>query len=459
MIKKLKSFAKKLNLTQQLVFLVLVAMTFFLTVFFGYINYNIDNYIEKQLFSHIHDSQSIIVSNQDVKIDSRLLVFNEKTGIIHLIYHADSHHLEWTDKNTQLSGKLCNSIVNNVQTQIEKEYDYTYKEDKIVNYYTVYKYQDNEALVSVIADDYRKQMREQMTTSIVSTLLIAFGLLWILLIIWVFSIIYSLSLLSGYVNRIRRGEDAVLEMDRSDEIGELADALVKMNEELNRQNQAKEEMIHNISHDLKTPIATIKSYAESIKDGIYPYDTLEKSVDVIIEHSERLEKKVQNLLLLNRVGYIVTSSETGNTDLEKIIDSTLLSIKLIRPEVEIIKITEPAVYFGDEEPWRVVVENLLDNALRYAESQITIYLDQEEMSIENDGPHIDMDNLEKLFKPFEKGTDGKFGLGLSIVSKVVSAYNCNITAYNTNEGVIFKVTKKPSVKKKEQNTKKRGKIR
>ncbi len=49
-----------------------------------------------------------------------------------------------------------------------------------------------------------------------------------------------------------------------------------MREELLRQEKTKEEMIHNISHDLKTPIATIKSYGESIKDGIYPYGTLEK---------------------------------------------------------------------------------------------------------------------------------------------------------------------------------------
>ena len=54
-----------------------------------------------------------------------------------------------------------------------------------------------------------------------------------------------------------------------------ADALVTMKDELTRQEKAKEEMIHNISHDLKTPIATIKSYSESIKDGIYPYGTLE----------------------------------------------------------------------------------------------------------------------------------------------------------------------------------------
>ena len=66
----------------------------------------------------------------------------------------------------------------------------------------------------------------------------------------------------------------------------------------------------NVSHDLKTPIATIKSYGESIKDGVYPYDTLEKSVDVIIRNAERLEKKVYSLLYLNRVEYLV-SQNTG----------------------------------------------------------------------------------------------------------------------------------------------------
>ena len=69
---------------------------------------------------------------------------------------------------------------------------------------------------------------------------------------------------------------------------------------LEENEKVKEEMIHNISHDLKTPIATIKSYSESIKDGIYPYGTLEKSVDVILDNANRLEAKVHNLLYLNQ---------------------------------------------------------------------------------------------------------------------------------------------------------------
>ena len=84
-------------------------------------------------------------------------------------------------------------------------------------------------------------------------------------------------------------------------------------------------MIQNISHDLKTPIATIKSYGESIKDGIYPYETLEKSVDVIIEHADRLEKKVYSLIMLNKLGYLTDDGMAGDTlDMSAVINKAIL---------------------------------------------------------------------------------------------------------------------------------------
>ena len=85
----------------------------------------------------------------------------------------------------------------------------------------------------------------------------------------------------------------------------MAKALVEMKNEIDDQEKTKEEMIHNISHDLKTPIAIIKSYGESIRDGVYPYDTLDKSVDVIVENADRLSKKVQSLLFLNRLDFVM----------------------------------------------------------------------------------------------------------------------------------------------------------
>jgi two-component system sensor histidine kinase CssS len=55
-----------------------------------------------------------------------------------------------------------------------------------------------------------------------------------------------------------------------------------------------------------------------------------------------------------------------------------------------------------------------------------------------------------MFKPFEKGTDGQFGLGLSIVHRIVTAYDCEVYAYNSYDGVVFKVAKKNPVKQEQK---------
>ena len=160
------------------------------------------------------------------------------------------------------------------------------------------------------------------------------GFFFIILMIWVAGLIHPLNQIRNYIEKVKVGlTPQDLKIYREDEIGELADALVSMRKELQKQEQTKEDMIHNISHDLKTPIATIKSYGESIKDGIYPYDTLEKSVDVIIENAERLEKKVHSLLYLNRVEYLISQDAEGAiTNMKDVIEKVLLNIKVLRPE-------------------------------------------------------------------------------------------------------------------------------
>ena len=86
-----------------------------------------------------------------------------------------------------------------------------------------------------------------------------------------------------------------------------------------------------------------------------------------------------------------------------------------------------------------MVENLIDNALRYAVSYVKISLNDNELIVENDGKQIEEDRLDKLFKPYEKGTDGKFGLGLSIVQRVTSTYGYKVIAENLTNGVCFRI--------------------
>ena len=201
---------------------------------------------------------------------------------------------------------------------------------------------------------------------------------------------------------------------------------------------------------MKTPIATIKSYGESIKDGIYPYETLEKSVDVIIENADRLENKVHSLLFMNRVEYLISQDAEGiSSDMKEIVEKVVQANKVIKPEIEFITDLEEVWFDGLAEPWRVAVENIVENALRYAKTKIEIHLNEEEgLTIANDGPCMEEDRIKVLFKPYEKGQGGKFGLGLSIVSKVVAANHYEVCGENTEDGVIFRITKpKPEGKK------------
>ena len=275
------------------------------------------------------------------------------------------------------------------------------------------------------------------------------------MIVWVFSIIHPLNQIKSYIEQIKQGKQVELYLNREDEIGEVANALVTMKDELTRQEKAKEEMIHNISHDLKTPIATIKSYSESIKDGIYPYGTLEGSVDVILDNAQRLEDKVHNLLYLNRVEYLVTSDSEGVvTNMKEVVEEVVLNSAVIRSEIRVITEVEEVFFDGLLESWRVAIENIMDNAFRYAKSYIKITVTEDDLKISNDGPKMPEDRIESLFRPYEKGEGGRFGLGLSIVSKVAKANKYKVKGYNTEDGVCFRIYRdKPKSRKNDSKKK------
>ena len=220
---------------------------------------------------------------------------------------------------------------------------------------------------------YPSSFRSILVDSTVYLIILAFILVFMVILIWVFSIIQPLGQIKEYIKQINMGKEVDLNINRGDEIGQVANAITLMKDELTKQEKAKEEMIHNISHDLKTPIATIKSYAESIKDGVYPYGDLESSVDVIIDNANRLEKKVYNLLYLNRIEYLLTSDSEGVvTNMKEVVEEVVLNSAVIRPEIEVITDIEEVFFDGLLEAWRVCIENIMDNAFRYAKSYIKI---------------------------------------------------------------------------------------
>ncbi|HFL3828638.1 TPA: sensor histidine kinase, partial [Clostridioides difficile] len=96
---------------------------------------------------------------------------------------------------------------------------------------------------------------------------------------------------------------------------------------------------------------------------------------------------------------------------------------------------------GDIEQWRVVLENLLDNQIRYANNEICISLilknNKALLKIWNDGPSIESETMNSLFNKFNKGYKGEFGLGLVIVYRIVSLHDGKVWVENEEKGVSF----------------------
>lgn len=453
-MKRFNEFIKQLSLTQQLFALIFFFVTFFVVFFFVYVNGSVNNAIKEQIFKSLDDTQSTLISaNATLDAYSNasnienypVMIKNGDTPI--LIAPAEKN----IDTNSREWEQIRNDLLKVMRGNLEKYHGiFKNASNDLDSYYSILRITDKQYLISKTYSDNMDKLENVLVNSVVYITVIVVGFFFIVLMMWVITLIHPLNQIRNYIERVKLGKDAELHVNRKDEIGELADALVSMRDELLRQEKTKEEMIHNISHDLKTPIATIKSYGESIKDGIYPYDTLEKSVDVIIENADRLEAKVHSLLFMNRVEYLISQDCEGiSSNMQEIVETVVQNTKFIKPEITIQTDLEEVWFDGLAEPWRVAVENILENALRYAKTTIDIHLSEEEgLTIANDGPCMDEDRIKVLFKPYEKGQGGKFGLGLSIVSKVVNANHYEVCGENTADGVIFRINKPKTETKK-----------
>ncbi len=446
-MRKVKEWVKNLSLSQQLFVLIFVFITFFASFFFVFLTSQVDEFVEEQMYMVIDRNQEMIGSLYRSNMDPQdIMSFqNHDTSVIYNVFYTEDGNYSIASEQFNNLPKLSDNISMNMYNQINQNIKvdhYSYTEGNVTAYYAINILSDDFAVVTVVTNEFRLNYRETLLGTVVNVTVMVVGLFFIVLMLWVAYLIHPLNQIRNYIEKIRLGENATLNVNRNDEIGELADAIVEMRQELERQEKTKEEMIHNISHDLKTPIATIKSYGESIKDGVYPYGTLEKSVDVIINNAERLEKKVYSLLYLNRVEYLV-SQNTGEkeTNMKRVIEEVLQAMIALRSDIQVETDLEEVYFKGASEPWRITVENILENAYRYAKDKIVILLDEDELTIYNNGPTISEDRLESLFKPFEKGKGGQFGIGLSIVYKVTQANGYTITGENTTDGVIFRIAK------------------
>ena len=128
-----------------------------------------------------------------------------------------------------------------------------------------------------------------------------------------------------------------------------------------------------------------------------------------------------------------------NYDVSIIIEASVSKFKVSRPDVEfVLDIDKKSVVFrGTADMWEAIIDNILNNFIRYAKKKIKIVVKNNKIILYNDGENIDENVLENIFTPYEKGVNGVFGLGLSIVKKTLRLLNYDINIENVKNGVKF----------------------
>ncbi len=229
-----------------------------------------------------------------------------------------------------------------------------------------------------------------------------------------------------------------------DELSDLAQAINEMAAGLEHSRGLERRFLLSVSHDLRTPLTSISGYAEALSDG-----TTEDAATagrVIGLEAERLTRLVRDLLDLARLDTHRFDLDLCKIDLRDPTRQTTEALSTIVGEIELSTDMpeKPVEVFADADRWAQIVNNLVENGLRYAENslQISIHIhnNQAILQVVDDGPGIFEADLPHIFERLyvsrstSAGRETGSGLGLAIVRELAQAMNGQVKAESPPEG-------------------------
>ncbi|ONI44787.1 hypothetical protein AN641_05795 [Candidatus Epulonipiscioides gigas] len=227
------------------------------------------------------------------------------------------------------------------------------------------------------------------------------------------------------------------------ELKKLSHEINKMNKRIYDAHKSQKLFLNNASHELRTPLMSIRGYADGIEMGIFA-DT-SSTAHIISEEAQKLTKLIDGLLTLGRIENFDFNDKTSLEifNLKDYMSELVNTYNgyAIAQNIDISCKLEDEVYIiGNDELLRGIFGNVISNGLRYAKSQIDIYIKTIDNNaiilIKNNGE--DITNQDKIFERFSKGKGGNFGLGLSIAKTSIEKLGGQIRAYNEN-GAVFEM--------------------
>lgn len=411
----------KIDLKKQFIILVILYLFILYTLLKIFIPNSILSQTEESLYNRLILSITLINKNKISNIDNSEIAY---------IYINDE--VLYTSSNfSKITKEDANKILEYIK---QPKGNFTISSKK-------YYYVKIDDIISITDDKYIKQVIKNTIKSIKLPIMLSILIVSIPAIIWITIIVLKILKLKEKSDNIDNNRyNHKFDFYIDDELKKLNHSLENMRESFMKNEEYKNELYQNISHDFKTPLSIIKSYTEAREDNMCTY---EEYMKVIKEQLVDLERRVRSLLYLNKLDYLSNyNREIKEVDISKLVKEEIKKFKYLNREISIKYSTDNSKIYGNYELLEGVFDNILTNSYRYANKIISITIKNGKIIIYNDGEHIKEDIIDYMFTPFRKGIKGDFGLGLSIVKKSLKLINYNIYAVNEKVGVSFIISKK-----------------
>ena len=256
---------------------------------------------------------------------------------------------------------------------------------------------------------------------------------------------------------IAEGDFSVqVDEDKGDpELRELSGAFNTMTRKLQGVETGRREFVANVSHELRSPITSIKGFAEGMADGVIPAEEQPKYLRLVADESKRLNGLIDDLLALSRLERDDAKPEMTDFDINEMLRRAVIR-RMNDLEAKEIDIgcefkTDPCPVHADSDRIEQVVINLLDNAIKFTPEGGKIVLESEtadgtaKITVRDSGSGVAPEDRDKIFDRFftadRAHTAGKgTGLGLSICKRIMDMHGQSIRLLDTAEGAAFQFT-------------------
>ncbi len=247
--------------------------------------------------------------------------------------------------------------------------------------------------------------------------------------------------------------------DGSDELAQVGLAFNDMAGELEDLRRREREFLMSVGHDLRTPLTTIRGYAEGLDSGTLSADDLPDVAAVLHTQTDRLSRLVEDVMLLARLQSREFTLEPEDVDLAAHLGGVVDEYRA-RAEAERVHfesaLTDVGIVQVDPDRVAQIATNLLDNAMRYTPAEGTVTFDLDtigkgvRLQVRDTGPGIDPEDLPHVFERlyvaqrYRAIRSEASGLGLSIVKELADAMNGTAHVTSTpGDGTTVSVTLRP----------------